>query len=622
MGKHKKFLKSEKAKVKLKGTKLKAPQNVTKTDFKVRKIVITEQLRNVQVKEPGTRKIHSVNDCLARLKNSSSAEAISNLKDIILGQPEDFQKHLESIIKVVANLSLSIEKNDRKECFKILDLICAQTIEQNMRPFFPILVTFLKCALTHIKPAIQQDSLLMLDVLLKHAPQLVASEKDNILRPYLDMVSKMRFEEKPERTLSLQLGNKIISMKWRKSVLERLIVFLKCIATQDKENQKCALMYQSHHIPVNQKDEYLGNLYTQQIELYFQNNIPISAIERHLKTENNQQNASNVKISKYIDMIMPLMFETWVELKPTQKSSVDNENSTSISHEDSIMLRIIMDIITELFRMIESTNDEMKQKFLQKNLEKFELHFVSSFPYYQNDSSPNSQESGGPRCLYQNLSISIIYLAFVSKHRQRFWKHRQRIFAFVKDCILKWKLKDVEFNKLMKKFIRLLFSNEVRKVLPHESKEIFDELIQKCNADQSSYDPKLALVCEIIEKSKSDKKASIYAELVPQLVQVLSQKEFIPIHIIKTVSTLAKQGNQVVYENLENTIYDIIKHLLSGVKISGSFDSVPHTWRHEIANLIFWVNDKEILTKINLNLGNDPTSRYIQEIIKLKLNSC
>lgn len=238
MGKSRKFLKAEKAKVKLKGNKLKAPQNVTKTDFKVRKIVITEQLRNVQQKEAGTRKVHSINDNLARLKNSSSAEVISNLKEIILYQPEDFQKHLESIIKVVANLSLSIEKVDRKECFKILDIICAQTTEQNLRPFFPILVTFLKCAMTHIKPTIQEDSLLMLDVLLKNAPQLVASEKGNILPPYLDMVSKMRVEDKPERTLSLQLGNKITSMRWRKNVLERLIVFLKCISSQEKSIDK------------------------------------------------------------------------------------------------------------------------------------------------------------------------------------------------------------------------------------------------------------------------------------------------------------------------------------------------------------------------------------------------
>lgn len=253
MGKHKKFLKSEKAKVKLKGNTLKGPQNVTKTDFKVRKIVITEQLKNVQVKQAGTRKTHSINDCLARLKNSSSAEVISNLKEIILYQPDDFQKHLEQIIKTVANLSLSIEKVDRKECFKVLEIICAHTSEQNLQPFFPILVTFLKCAMTHIKPNIQEDSLLMLDVLLKHAPLLVASEKDNILAPYLDMVSRMRGEAKPERTLSLQLGNKITSLRWRRCVMERLIVFLKCISSQERQEDKLDTSTVAREIAIDSK---------------------------------------------------------------------------------------------------------------------------------------------------------------------------------------------------------------------------------------------------------------------------------------------------------------------------------------------------------------------------------
>jgi pre-rRNA-processing protein IPI1 len=229
MGKHKKFLRSEKAKVKLKDVKLKGPQNVTKTDFKVRKIIIHEQLKNVQQSQSGERKIHNVNDCLARLKNSSSPEAISNLKDVILYQSVDLQKNLEAIIKTVANLSLSIEKNDRKDSIKLLDLICSQTSEHTLKPFFPVLVSYLKCAMTHIKSVVQEDSLLMLDLLLKNAPLLVASEKDVILAPYLDMVSKMRTENNPERTLSLQLGNKITSMKWRKSVLERLIIFLRCI---------------------------------------------------------------------------------------------------------------------------------------------------------------------------------------------------------------------------------------------------------------------------------------------------------------------------------------------------------------------------------------------------------
>lgn len=49
MTRHKKFLKTEKTKTKLKSAKLPKGLNVTKTEFKVRKIVIREQIRESTV---------------------------------------------------------------------------------------------------------------------------------------------------------------------------------------------------------------------------------------------------------------------------------------------------------------------------------------------------------------------------------------------------------------------------------------------------------------------------------------------------------------------------------------------------------------------------------------------
>lgn len=53
MTRYKKFVKSEKAKTKLKGAKLPKGLNVTKTDFKIKKIVIREQIRDTSVIEDG-----------------------------------------------------------------------------------------------------------------------------------------------------------------------------------------------------------------------------------------------------------------------------------------------------------------------------------------------------------------------------------------------------------------------------------------------------------------------------------------------------------------------------------------------------------------------------------------
>lgn len=79
MGKHKKFLKSEKAKVKLKDRKLPKGLNVTKTEFKVRKIVLREQLHETVLEEGKRKQSVKVNEARLQflikilLANSSSS---------------------------------------------------------------------------------------------------------------------------------------------------------------------------------------------------------------------------------------------------------------------------------------------------------------------------------------------------------------------------------------------------------------------------------------------------------------------------------------------------------------------------------------------------------------------
>lgn len=364
--------------------------------------------------------------------------------------------------------------------------------------------------------------------------------------------------------------------------------------------------------------EFLGNPSEAQLDIYFYNQIPITSIENHLKATTAKRVGSDIKISQNVDMIMPLMFETWMEVKPSQTKTLDGATCASVSHEDSITLKVVMDIIMELFQMVENSSDDAKQKFLKKYQEKFELHIVSTFPYAQDDSSKKTPESGGGKCVYQNLSIAILFIVFTSKHRQRFWKHRERVFAFVEDCISNWKPKDQEFNKLMKKFIRMLFTAEMQAVFLNESKQIFSQLIRKCNVDQSSYDPKLALVCEIIEGSTGVKKDSVYGELVPQLVQVLSQKEIVPVHIIRTVTTLAKQGNPVIHELLNEKMSAIVQKLLGTMRISGSSDMESNRWKKEIANLVYWVKTFESIQEICNHLKEDSISKYIKDIIDVK----
>lgn len=173
-----------------------------------------------------------VQELLSKLQHHNSSyrnEGLRYLKDMLSNYPEEANKHFGAIIQGIAQLSLDIEKDVRKESFKALSILLSTTTTETILPFFDTLSSYLRCAMTHIQMTIQEDSLFMLDSLLMFVPSLVADNSDKIFVSFLDMISKLRIESKPERTLSVNLGSKITSVKWRSKVLDRLLGMLKAM---------------------------------------------------------------------------------------------------------------------------------------------------------------------------------------------------------------------------------------------------------------------------------------------------------------------------------------------------------------------------------------------------------
>lgn len=92
--------------------------------------------------------------------------------------------------------------------------------------------------MTHINRQIQEDSLHMLDCLLMFTPTLVAASSDTVFTAFLDMISKLRAESKPDRTLTINLGSQLTSVKWRCRALERLLGILNAIADSRKNYKR------------------------------------------------------------------------------------------------------------------------------------------------------------------------------------------------------------------------------------------------------------------------------------------------------------------------------------------------------------------------------------------------
>lgn len=183
--------------------------------------------------------IFELKDLLSKLQHHNSTsrnEGLRFLKEIITYHPQETSKHLGAIIQGICQLALDLEKDVRRECFKALNLVFASQTCDLVSPFFNIVTSYLRCAMTHINIQIQEDSLSLLDCLLLYTPSLVALNSDSIFSCFLDMISKLRTESKPERTLTTNLGRKLTSVKWRSKVLDRLLGILKAIV----ENRKLA----------------------------------------------------------------------------------------------------------------------------------------------------------------------------------------------------------------------------------------------------------------------------------------------------------------------------------------------------------------------------------------------
>lgn len=209
-GNHKKNIRKEKAKVQLKGARLAKGTNVTKAEFKVKKIILKTQLSDT-----GTvRSKHNIKECITKLKHNNSGikvDTLKSIKEILTSFPEDiYPKYFGDLIQTCSQLSLDIEKDVRRESFRTMQLLFATVQEHLVEPFFHVLSSYLRCAMTHLDQAIQEDSLLLLDLMLAHMPNLVAKHHEKIFEYFLDLISKMRAESKPGKSFWVILYEKLI----------------------------------------------------------------------------------------------------------------------------------------------------------------------------------------------------------------------------------------------------------------------------------------------------------------------------------------------------------------------------------------------------------------------------
>lgn len=625
-GHHKKNLRAEKAKVKLKGAKLPKGLNVTKTDFKVRKIEIREQLRDSSAFSTinGQRQLN-LKETLSRLKHHNlkfRTDALRNVRDAVkFGQAEHLVGHLHELLQGIAAGALDIEREVRRDSFKTLDALLEALPSDAIVPFFHIIAAYLRCAMTHVQPAIQEDSLLLLDVLLHRVPSRLLAERSAsaIIGHFIDMISRTRHDtQHTNRLLTVRLGQgqgQQTTIKWRTKVLLRLQQILDTLLLQQhnpKESRDHAARVV--HYDVSHK-QYYNVLCPFQVD-----NRPLHAIlqERMRKPEDEQ-------LRSYVEQLMPLLQDNWLEVRPQQQQNqtVKIQQQQLLNADAADSLHVVLNIMTQLWQLVlqfESTQQEdtheLSNWMRETYADNFVRHFLkeSVFPYQQlpllaenkkgkKGAKNKAGESSDELCRAQNLSVVLLACHFWPQPGEQQREDYGSLLQYINQCLRQVRsLTPNQQLRLVAALRALLLDNGavLLQLLAHQMGGVMQNCIEKYVEQQFTTKEGVAtrvlsLLCQIVQHPRlyedygAEHQFGRFLEYLPQLLL----KPSVADATLLAMSTLCRQRNKVFLASLAESADKVLANIEQLQVNTGHDSSKDDNQRFEhqqrILNLFYYV---------------------------------
>uniref|UniRef100_A0A8D0H772 Testis expressed 10 n=1 Tax=Sphenodon punctatus TaxID=8508 RepID=A0A8D0H772_SPHPU len=395
-------------KVKLKvGKKKPKLENSTNTNFKTKVIHLPEQLKEDGVVPTNNRKLN-IKDLLSQMHHYSPGvkqSALVGLKDLLSQYPFIIDAHLSNILSEVAAVFTDKDSGVRVATIRLLHFLAPKIRAEQIAPFFPLVSAHLSSAMTHINEGIQEDSLKVLDILLEEYPVLLTDRSSVLLKNFVELIShqqlskRLKSREKVSWMLSVNPNRRVTSQQWRLNVLVRLKKFLQVLVdgcgelTDNEEGlheQKESMQSVRNLVCINWK-EHASN--QQHIQLYenggSQPRVHSSFRLRSLvsmtgSVEKGLSSAESLKA--FIEIIIPLLIECWIEASPSQPLAPILGNLLEPGSQQ--LMEQVLTIIHLLWKLAKQ-HDEMHkmEAWLRMNyLTDFKHHFMSHFPYALQDT--------------------------------------------------------------------------------------------------------------------------------------------------------------------------------------------------------------------------------------------
>ncbi|KAF5917750.1 hypothetical protein HPG69_013587 [Diceros bicornis minor] len=400
-------------KVKLKvGKKKPKLENATVTNFKTKTIHLPEQLKEDGTLPTNNRKLN-IKDLLSQMHHYNAGvkqSALLGLKDLLSQYPFIIDAHLSNILSEVTAVFTDKDANVRLAAVQLLQFLAPKIRAEQISPFFPLVSAHLSSAMTHITEGIQEDSLKVLDILLEHYPALITGRSSILLKNFVELISHQQLskglvnrDRSQSWILSVNPNRRLTSQQWRLKVLVRLSKFLQALAdgssrlreSEGLQEQKENPHATSNSIFINWKEHANDQ---QHIQVYenggSQPNVSSQFRLRYLvgglgSVDEGLSSTENLK--GFIEIIIPLLIECWIEAMPPQlASSVGN----GIEREPLQVMQQVLNIISLLWKLSKQHDETHKlESWLRKNyLIDFKHHFMSHFPYALKEITKNRKK--------------------------------------------------------------------------------------------------------------------------------------------------------------------------------------------------------------------------------------
>ena len=127
---------------------------------------------------------------LKHYRTSVRLDALMGLREIFQEHPALLLPNLTKIVDHVLVVLVDQEAGVRHGLFVLLKLVFSSITQEQLQPFFPVLVAHLTCGFTHIDDRVQLDSLKIFDLVLTCFPRLLTPYAHEFLPLLVGMIAR------------------------------------------------------------------------------------------------------------------------------------------------------------------------------------------------------------------------------------------------------------------------------------------------------------------------------------------------------------------------------------------------------------------------------------------------